>query len=486
MANYRRRNYRRPYARPRRAGYAAGRSFERNRASRNNARDFLTQSYGGRGSTGNIGFWGPKYQSASGPQRNLRRVLGYKGEGNYSKMFGNAVRFLPKAIGAVKGAVGGWRQHKANNMRGNGAYEIEEGDAAAAIDGSGNIYGGTETNQLIEGGNAPLQVNSVGDETGDVVFSHREFIGNVVSEGSAFAISEFALNPALSKSFPFLSQLAKYFTLYEFQGLVFEYKPTSGEFGNSSNQLGKVIMATNYDPDAEAFKSSQRMENYDYAVASKPSVPIQHGVETARGQSTLKMMYTRTGEITRDKIFTDVGLFQVATEGLPFAGPIGELWVSYRVKLSRSKIADEVTQGYAMTNTTSTESAPFGIPGAGFTEVKNSYPITFGGTVLSFPSGDSSLLGKSFLFNYTCITPDVTDPSSITFTVGEGIQIETGFFETGGSPTARISEFNNHSLAFVGTIIDTTDIDISLLFSGGGTWPSQPKVSVTIVDVDWT
>ena len=149
--------------------------------------------------------------------------------------------------------------------------------------------------------------------------------------------------PGLLGSFPFLSQIAQNFTLYEFVGLVFEYRPLYGESG-TSNSLGKVIMATDYDPDAKVFGNSRAMENYDYAVSSKPSVGMLHGVETARRSTATNMLYVRTGEQVRDKIFSDYGLFQIATEGIPFdpssaataTVTVGELWVSYKIRLSRA------------------------------------------------------------------------------------------------------------------------------------------------------
>ena len=143
-------------------------------------------------------------------------------------------------------------------------------------------------------------------------------------------------------TFPFLSQIAQNFVMYEFQGLIFEYRPTSGESGASNNSLGKVIMATSYDPDAPNFVNAVQMENYDYAMSTKPSCGQLHGVETANHQQFANMQYIRTGASTRDKIFTDVGTFQLATEGVPLGSStsliIGELWVTYRVKLSRANI----------------------------------------------------------------------------------------------------------------------------------------------------
>jgi len=231
---------------------------------------------------------------------------------------------------------------------------------------------GLLTNQIMAGsGQRPLSVNASRGTSGDVFLSHREFISNVfasttatVTNGTAlptatnlstFTNITFPINTGLANTFPWLSQLAQNFTLYELQGLIFEYRPTSGEFGNlAGNSLGKVIMATDYDPDATPFTSSVQMENYDYATSCKPSQHMAHGVETKRTQTSVNMMYVRTGNVSRDKVFTDLGLFQIATEGVPVTTPayssstasgtyttnaaIGELWVTYKVKLSRATL----------------------------------------------------------------------------------------------------------------------------------------------------
>lgn len=198
----------------------------------------------------------------------------------------------------------------------------------------------------------PLQVMPAGGapaNSGDVVITHREFITNVsattVGHNSPFAIRTFPINAGLG-TFPFLSQIASNFEMYRFEGLVFEYRPIFGEGAGTSNSLGKVIMATNYDPYAEPFETSQVMQNYDYASSCKPSVQMFHGVETDRKSGSVNMSYVRSGTSTKDLMFTDVGNFYIASEGIAgsFSSTqiIGELWVSYTCRLSRAKLWDSV------------------------------------------------------------------------------------------------------------------------------------------------
>lgn len=218
-------------------------------------------------------------------------------------------------------------------------------------------------NQLVkQSGIKPLMINTHHGQSGDVIITHREFVANVTAPvpaggtgSSVFDCQTYSINAAFQDTFPWLSQIAQNFTLYEFQSLCFEYRPTSGEFGTTgSNALGKVILATEYDPDAPAFANSVAMENYDYAIVSKPSEHMLHGVECKNTQRYSNMLYTRTGNSTKDKVFTDLGLFQIATEGINVAGIftptviVGELWVTYQVKLSRAQLYSELGLGNVM------------------------------------------------------------------------------------------------------------------------------------------
>lgn len=275
-----------------------------------------------------LGLVGADWKSADAMQRAVRRAAGFKGVGDYGWQ-GSLLR----GIGETAGSWWGNRQ----GGRNLGAH-------VSKFFGFGD-YGPTVTNSLIGGDGAPISVNKTSN-SGDMVFEHTEFVKNisVVATGagtSTFALEAFELNPGLPNVFPFLSQLAANFTMYEFAGLMFQYRPTSGEFGSTnSNALGKVIFATNYDGDADNFITSVQMENYDYASSCKPSTEMIHGVETAPTQRMTEQLYVRTGASPKDKILTDLGKFQVGTEGI-YCGAagtfvIGELWVTYKIKLTRA------------------------------------------------------------------------------------------------------------------------------------------------------
>lgn len=297
-----------------------------------------------KGSEGSQRYYGKTWDSASAIQRGARMSNRYYGDGDYTDYLG----YIPRAIGAAGGAMLGY------GSRGtiDGAYKAAKAGWNAGANFSKGYLGWGDyapvTNQIMGGQGSSSDTISVNRDnlSGDIFFSHSEYIGNVVATGtagglSAFQITEYPLNCGLSETFPFLAQIAQNFTLYDFEGLIFQYKPNYGESGGTSQALGKVIMSTNYDPDAETYVNSVQMENADYAASCKPSLAMHHGVETHHAAQMVTNYYVRTGVSAKSKTFTDLGVFCVATESIPLPAAsttidIGELWVTYRVKLSRA------------------------------------------------------------------------------------------------------------------------------------------------------
>lgn len=307
------------------------------------------------------GYIGAGSYRRRGRRRVTRRHYGYRGRGGFFgdlwggiKSVGRAVlpvaeQFLPAKYQGLANA--------ANTLLDTGDYD---GDGDYGMAGMG-AYGPVNSNSIVHGvpsnpsgivaHSAPMTAM---DDSGDIMLSHKEFLGNVLIQAnvanqtqSTFDNQVFPLNPGLAGTFPFLSQIAQCFTLYSMQGLMFQYKPTSGEMGVGSQQLGKVIMATDYDPLATPFINSVQMENYQFSNTAKPSIGQIHGVECKPSESLLDMKYVRTGVSKRDPALTDIGLFQIATEGVPFPAQgvvpgtqvvIGELWASYTVKVSRANL----------------------------------------------------------------------------------------------------------------------------------------------------
>lgn len=180
--------------------------------------------------------------------------------------------------------------------------------------------------------------------------THREYIRDIISGSgspSVFTIDSLPINPGDSTTFPWLSMIAANYEEYELMGLVFQFKSTSGESVASSNTtLGTVIMATQYDPTKANFESKQEMENYFFSQSTKPSQHCMHAVELKKSQSPVKQLYVRTGKAISDPRWTDFGKFFIATQGIQTSGVnLGELWVTYKVKLLKPRLPQTVGLG---------------------------------------------------------------------------------------------------------------------------------------------
>lgn len=173
------------------------------------------------------------------------------------------------------------------------------------------------------------------------IICHREYLGDI-SGTTNFNLSAYALNPGLPGTFPWLATVAQNYQEYRFHGMVFEFRSLLTDFV-TGGAPGSIVMATNYNADAERFSSKQEMENSEFAVATKPTQSLMHAIECAIDQTTFKQRYVRTGAVTsgQDLRLYDWGNFYLATQGNPTQN-LGELWVSYCVEFFKPIMPGDV------------------------------------------------------------------------------------------------------------------------------------------------
>lgn len=175
-----------------------------------------------------------------------------------------------------------------------------------------------------------------------VRLQEREYIGDVVSGAlvngsSTFTNVVFNINPLNQQTFPWLSTFAANFEEWEPHGIVFEFKSTSSEFNGTSQALGTVIMATDYDVYDTQYNSKIEMETADYSNSTKSSCTAMHGVECDPTERATKLLYVGTGQ--PDQRLNSLGNFQLATIGCSTANvTLGELWVSYDISFYKKQL----------------------------------------------------------------------------------------------------------------------------------------------------
>ena len=188
--------------------------------------------------------------------------------------------------------------------------------------------------------------NSVSN--GAVIIRHREYLRDIFNSVNFENIS-FDLNPGITSSFPWLSQIAMSFAQYRFRGLVFEFKTTSSDTvlsSAASTSLGTVVLATQYNALDTPFTNKFEMENWEYSVSTKPSLSCMHPVECAKSQTPVSLLWTRNGPKSGDERLYDLGNFNIATVGMQGAAgssAVGELWCSYEVEFYKPQFIEDVS-----------------------------------------------------------------------------------------------------------------------------------------------
>jgi len=131
----------------------------------------------------------------------------------------------------------------------------------------------------------------------------------------------------------------------EFLGLVFEFKSQCGQaFASNNNTTGMVVMTTQYDLFNGPFTSKQSMEAYEFSCSNKPSESFMHPVECKPSANVLGPCYIRSTAVPSGANiqFYDRGVFSIATQGMQTTATVGELWVTYHVRMTKPRISSSI------------------------------------------------------------------------------------------------------------------------------------------------
>jgi hypothetical protein len=190
--------------------------------------------------------------------------------------------------------------------------------------------------------------------------SRRVYIGEVSSSIVFTTQYYISLNPAMGQFDPQLRLESWNYEEYDINGMIFYFRSLSATAVASTNTaLGAIMMATNYDSNADQFTSKLAMENHLFSTSAAPCNDSVHAVECDRKQSVLSKLYLRrsdhqkivgtgNGLTTTDQgnipaIITDYhtydfGDFQLSSQGSQAIASVGELWCSYDVSLFKHKL----------------------------------------------------------------------------------------------------------------------------------------------------
>lgn len=312
---------------------------------------------------------GASYRDATEEQRAKRKHFNMTGRGKYAmtgrggffgRMLGGLIgqpdlgdklgdvawnvgkNFIPGAARTIGDAVFA----QTDKMTGSGLYRgkgLYKGRGAYAVN-----------NLITDGGATASSIVPTFQPTDlhEITYSNREYVRDIYAPGTAaapasvpFSVQQWALNPGLVESFPWLSQIAINFEEYEILQLAYTYKSTVADFASASGQVGQVVMATQYNPNSDPFADKEEMMLYEGGMSCKTTESLIHGVECDPAKiAGAASKYVRVGSLppTEDLKNYDLGRTAIAVLNCPstYAGQqLGELWVSYTVKLRKPKFA---------------------------------------------------------------------------------------------------------------------------------------------------
>lgn len=248
----------------------------------------------------------------------------------------------------------------------------------------------------------------------------REYIGDLVggalvSGSSAFTNTSYFINPGNSQLFPWLSTIAMQFEQWEPHGIIIEFVSTSSTANTITQALGTVIAATDYDPSDAAFVSKIEMENADYANSTRTSNNLLHGIECDHTERGDRVLLVRNGAVGTESLkFYDLGLFQLATQGLSAAGiNVGEIWISYDITFYKKQLTQgmlgNTTLTFSSYGTTSISTSNY----FGSNVVRNgNLNCTLTGTTITFPN--NIITGR--YVGYLYFQGSATTPPNIAYT----------------------------------------------------------------------
>ena len=274
------------------------------------------------------------------PSRTVRGHGFYKGFGGHA---GRAIGGLAGATNMAMGSpfttmltpatgatLGGWLGKKAAAATGFGAYKMPKGNSLLYPE-------------------LPSIRNSRVQE-GAVVVRHKEYLGDVISSATAGSsnIVVYSLQPGLATTFPWLAPIANSFQEYKLNGMLVEFRSSSGDaVGATNTALGEVVLSTAYNAASPFTTTSSKsaLMNEEFAVSTKPSCNLIHAIECAPSQTPIDKLYTRSaaGGSNPPASGTDIRLYDWGTLAVGTFGQqaasvnLGELWISYEVLLYKPR-----------------------------------------------------------------------------------------------------------------------------------------------------
>lgn len=293
-----------------------------------------------------------------------------RGKGGY--FWDKIKEYGGKALrGAITGVAGNTAGDIFNQITGLGKYKVRRN--ALLMPGTPEHANYQDTSVSVEALPEVGRPPSFGtDGTGsDIVFTHSEYVADIQAQAN-FTSTTYLINPGNPVLFPWLSQIASLYEMYEMLGLVLQVRTTCLNATTAGLGVGTINIATEYDVYDNGFDNKKAMDACEFASSSLPTENQLHPIECDPKRSATRMQYVEPGisslvGIQGDARLDFMGATTVASVGQPSAYDgqiVGELWVSYKVRLSRPVLENNLVTTNFTQHVTGTLSASNGTPPA--------------------------------------------------------------------------------------------------------------------------
>ena len=404
---------------------------------------------------------------------NKKRKLVGSGDYSYNYVGDTPYASVGKHLGSMVGA-GYWGEmlgHGIGRILGSGDYE------------TGPMV---KQNPLVNTSDVP-QFAASGRAN---VVAHRDFLGDVITSGSAntFKLQSYVVNAGNRTTFPWLSTVAQNYEQYRLLGVVFMFKSTSGDsVGSVNTSLGTVILSTDYNVSSPNYKNKIEMENAEFAISAKASISQMHAIECDVSDRPVSNYFVRTGALPtgQDPKWYDFCNFQIATTG--FQGTsvnVGELWVTYAVEFLKPVIP-ETFGGKIATATVVRNGCSFvtGWFGTATTSAKGSISA-------SFPTGnsvswDNAGPGAVFLVSLEATEAGTYTAATVTSVTG-GALVGISFGNAGLYAGPATNLVANPTIQHFNVQVDESNITgvVTLTLANPGISNIGPDLKVLITQLD--
>lgn len=161
-----------------------------------------------------------------------------------------------------------------------------------------------------------------------VTVKHREYIADISAANSSFTVTPVPINPGLSTSFPWLSQIATRYESYTFDRLDYVYQPIC-----PTTTPGSIMMAVDFDAADPIPTNKVSLMAYHNATRTAPWASTRYSSTRLDQHKFALERYTRAATVTGDIKTYDVGTIIVASQNTPATTTVlGELYVEYVVR----------------------------------------------------------------------------------------------------------------------------------------------------------